>query len=184
MKIIITPKLGEPKEYIVNKEIAIIGRRSNCDVCVPSEYVSREHLEVEVVKEAILIRDITSSNWVSYNNEKLSKTEQTKYFDFSPLVLPGDFIVNIEAGRSFEVDSDAIAEHQTSTKNMIKKARENRKKTKPIKVGKATGEPRRGRRGKPKFEPVDKKKEEKRKTILMVMGVITLIALIYLLTLE
>lgn len=105
MKVIVTREANEPEEFIIDKEIVILGRKNTCDICIVTEHISREHLEISIKSGNIYIKDLTSSNWVVYNDEKLEKDIATKYFDFGGLALPGGVSILIEQGRSFEIDS-------------------------------------------------------------------------------
>lgn len=93
---------GNEKHYNVEKEEVILGRSKTCDIVIKGDHVSREHLEItQDPSGSIYIRDLTSSNWVSYNEEKLPKDEKTNYYDFAPLILPGNIRIKIETGNQF-----------------------------------------------------------------------------------
>ncbi len=84
------------QNFDIDKDTLILGRSSGCDIQVDSQFVSREHLEISKNYYGdIFIKDISSNNWVSYNNEQIEKNEAVQYFAFAVLVLPGDFVVEI-----------------------------------------------------------------------------------------
>lgn len=87
---IITVKhdLEEDQEIEIEKFPVIIGRGRDCDIVIASDHISRKHLEIQCNDEKVFIKDLTLSNWVSYNNDKLPKGEYIQYYDFAPLVLP------------------------------------------------------------------------------------------------
>jgi hypothetical protein len=96
MKIILNTGAKESKEFIVDKEIVTVGRSNKCDICIPSDHISRQHLQISIKDGAIFVKDLTLSNWVSYNDEKLQKNIETQYFDFANLTLPGNLSFKIE----------------------------------------------------------------------------------------
>lgn len=103
MKVILSTGKNQSKEFIVNKDRIVIGRSKKCHICIPSDHISREHLEINTRNGEIFIKDLTLSNWVSYNDEKLLKGIETQYFDFANLNLPGGLSFKIE----LEVDESS-----------------------------------------------------------------------------
>jgi len=93
-------KVNIPKEETLEFESEkfpiIIGRGVDCDITLAIESISRKHLEINKLDGVVYIKDLTLSNWVSYNNEKLSKIDPVQFFDFAPLILPGDVEVIID----------------------------------------------------------------------------------------
>lgn len=99
--LIIVSHADEPiQEFNIESFPIVIGRGSDCDVVIASEHISRKHLEIQNREGKIFIRDLTLSNWVSYNDEKLSKSEYIQYFDFAPLVLPSGHEVNFQTSEN------------------------------------------------------------------------------------
>lgn len=86
----------ETIQYEIKKNIIVVGRSNDCDIKIDSDHISRKHLEISLDGETIYLKDLTLSNWVSYNNEKLTKKDYIQYFDFAPLVLPGGVSIHIE----------------------------------------------------------------------------------------
>ena len=95
MNITITAHGGQKSEYFFEKKSVIVGRGQNSDIVISDDHISRKHLEIKLVEEQIYIKDLTLSNWVSYNEEKLEKNMDIQYYDFAPLALPGNYIVEI-----------------------------------------------------------------------------------------
>lgn len=110
-------KDGTDIEQRLDGEAAIIGRSSSCDISVDSDNISRKHLEIKKAQGKILIKDVSSSNWVSYDGEQLSKDEYVQYFDFMDLYLPGGLKVTISTSDEAEVrDKTSITEIKTISK--------------------------------------------------------------------
>ena len=95
MKVLITYKKEPPIEFVLESDQVIVGRGTNCDIVLDSDFISRKHLEITSVNDEFFIKDLTLSNWVSYNQERLQKDTVVPYFDFAELLLPGDFVVKI-----------------------------------------------------------------------------------------
>ena len=96
MRVVISDDGPDEFEYDFDQEAVILGRGSNCDIVLQSDHISRKHLEISRKNGIFFIKDLTLSNWVSYNDEKLHKNVEVQYFDFAPLLLPGGFSVKIE----------------------------------------------------------------------------------------
>lgn len=117
MIINITHSTGEEEVFECNTFPISLGRSDECEICITSDNISRKHLEISVVEGVIYIKDLTLANWVSYNNEKLSKSEAIQYFDFAPLTLPGGISVelNLYKDNSKKIQ-EQITEGTTSQK--------------------------------------------------------------------
>ncbi len=178
MKITIISPDGVSKNFQVEADRAVVGRRESCEVQLHGENISREHLEILAQDDAIVVKDLTKSNWVSFNDEKLSKTDYQKYFDFTTLMLPGGFKIEIELGRTFDVDDEYLNGNKTTTKTSILKSK--RVSTKSIKISKKpSGELRSGRRVKTKGGNNLKSKDKKKDLIIMGLIALVLGAIIY-----
>ena len=96
MIVTITYPGQEVEEIEVDKNEVIIGRGASCDVTINEDAISRKHLEVHFRDDGLFyIKDLTLSNWVSYNDDKLSKVDFVQYFDFASLILPGNISLKI-----------------------------------------------------------------------------------------
>lgn len=96
MKVTIITDDGEKLIYELEDEQAIVGRGDQCSIQVANEHISRKHLGIYYREGNFFIKDLTLSNWVSYNGDKLPKNEEVQYYDFSPLILPGKLTVKIK----------------------------------------------------------------------------------------
>lgn len=92
---IISPQGGKD-EFEFKTDVVTIGRGKNCDIVLADDHISRKHLEIKNIGGIAYIKDLTLANWVSYNDEKLPKELEVQYYDFAPLMLPGQYKVEID----------------------------------------------------------------------------------------
>ncbi|MFO0944523.1 MAG: FHA domain-containing protein [Planctomycetota bacterium] len=69
---------GDPIPLLKKK--IVIGRRPDCDICLPFPNVSGHHCELRFIEGMWLIKDLGSSNGVKVNSEKVTKKR----------LMPGD----------------------------------------------------------------------------------------------
>lgn len=84
---------GEPTSVVVDKERFIIGRHSECDLCVVDSRLSREHLLIEIDGDGYQATDRGSSNGTELIGEPIFET--TKLKDGDELDL-GGFKIKVE----------------------------------------------------------------------------------------
>lgn len=88
---------GEPVAVTVEKERFLIGRHSECDLCIVDSRLSREHLLIETIDGEFLVTDRGSSNGTELNSEGLFET--TILNDRDELDL-GGFTIAVELSAS------------------------------------------------------------------------------------
>lgn len=120
MIVIVTDDTATTYEYEFDQESIIVGRGTKCDVVIQSDHISRKHLEIRQVEGVVYIKDLTLSNWVSYNEEKLVKNTDIQYFDFAPLILPGGISIKIEDDKAKEFNVSDIIKEGTQTRSQNK----------------------------------------------------------------
>ncbi|MFN8507249.1 MAG: adenylate/guanylate cyclase domain-containing protein [Dehalococcoidia bacterium] len=75
---------GEPPvDYVLGEGAVVIGRDPSCDIRVPSQYVSRRHIQLEPREGEIVLTDLGGRNPVYVNGGAITG---------SATVLPGDSI--------------------------------------------------------------------------------------------
>ena len=73
----------------------------------------------QVEDDQILIKDISSSNWVSYDGKPLGKESYSKYFDFMELALPDEYVISVSRPISAS-DRTSITQIRTISRNHAK----------------------------------------------------------------
>jgi hypothetical protein len=61
----------EGRRWIVDQDVLIVGRGSDCDVVLPERQVSRYHAQVEKDKDGYLLRDLGSKNGTYVNGQEV-----------------------------------------------------------------------------------------------------------------
>lgn len=82
-----------------DKEKAVIGRGKEADIRVPSEGISRKHLEITInqVEHFITLKDLGSKNGTRIGAKKLESGESFVYKTFyTPIELSYDVRVSLE----------------------------------------------------------------------------------------
>jgi len=74
-KLVMFREDGERREFALNAERTVIGRKNDCDVRIPLSEVSRRHVELRIEKNRIVARDMGSANGTYVNNKKVSEVE-------------------------------------------------------------------------------------------------------------
>jgi pSer/pThr/pTyr-binding forkhead associated (FHA) protein len=64
---------GERRDFPIDKTVITIGRKHTCDLRIPLGIVSREHCQVEVKEDQLLLRDLGSSNGTYHNSERVQE---------------------------------------------------------------------------------------------------------------
>jgi pSer/pThr/pTyr-binding forkhead associated (FHA) protein len=75
MRITLRVKKGSKKAHDLNLKsgAAIIGRMRGCDVRIPPALVSREHCELRIKGESVLVEDLGSANGTIVNGKTIKK---------------------------------------------------------------------------------------------------------------
>ena len=73
-------KDGTRKDFPLPSTVTIIGRKHDCDLCIPLMGVSRRHCEINQDNGRLKIRDLDSRNGTYLNGKKVSES----------LINPGD----------------------------------------------------------------------------------------------
>lgn len=66
-------KSGARKEFPIESRKIIIGRKTDADLRIPLNEVSREHCELEVLPNKVVLRDLNSSNGTYVNEQKIAE---------------------------------------------------------------------------------------------------------------
>jgi pSer/pThr/pTyr-binding forkhead associated (FHA) protein len=65
---------GTIRPFQLPSTVTLIGRRQDCDLCIPLSVVSRKHCELNMDQERLMIRDLRSKNNTFVNGQKIEET--------------------------------------------------------------------------------------------------------------
>jgi len=82
VNLVLFKKDGSQKSFTLPDNTTVIGRRHDCDLCIPLKTVSRRHCELNQNNEALKIRDLGSRVGTFLNGNKIDETT----------VKPGDYL--------------------------------------------------------------------------------------------
>ncbi len=61
------------KEFKVGADKVLVGRGSRCELAIPGTHLSRQHAELEVRGNQLLVRDLGSANGTFINNQRITE---------------------------------------------------------------------------------------------------------------
>ncbi len=93
---------GSKKPVSMKKDRLVVGRKPECTIRVPVSSVSREHCEVVIAGDKLMVRDLGSSNGTYVNRERVQEAELNPGDVLA--VGPAVFVVVID-GQPAEVDA-------------------------------------------------------------------------------
>ncbi len=82
VNLVLFKKDGSQKAFSLPSDTTIIGRRHDCDLCIPLNIVSKRHCQLNLNNEAVKIRDMGSRNGTFLNDKRIDEAT----------VQPGDYI--------------------------------------------------------------------------------------------
>ena len=83
VNLVLFKKSGRSKAFPLPSSLTVIGRRQDCDLCIPLQIVSRRHCELNLDSGRLSVRDLESRNGTFINGDRV-ETET--------VVNPGDQI--------------------------------------------------------------------------------------------
>lgn len=70
--LVLFKKDGSQKAFSLPSNVTVIGRRHDCDLCVPLMVVSRRHCQLTMNSEVVKIRDMDSRSGTFLNGKRIS----------------------------------------------------------------------------------------------------------------
>jgi pSer/pThr/pTyr-binding forkhead associated (FHA) protein len=92
--LILFKKNGSQKTFSLPSNITVIGRRQDCDLCIPLKSVSRRHCQLNANSDTLKIRDLESHNGTHLNGKRIEEAtaKAGDYLKIGPLT----FLIQID----------------------------------------------------------------------------------------
>ncbi len=74
VNIVLLNKNGTTKPFALPSTVTTIGRRQECDFCLPLGVVSRRHCEIYIESRRVSVRDFGSRNGTYLNGQKIDES--------------------------------------------------------------------------------------------------------------
>jgi len=107
ISLILLKKDGTKKVFPVRNKATTLGRRPDCDLCIPLQVVSRRHCQLSQEDNALKVRDLSSSNGTFLNGQKVDDEVPANPGD-NLQVGPLTFTIQID-GRPAEITAPDTA---------------------------------------------------------------------------
>ena len=87
--LVLFKKDGSRKSFPLPSNITVVGRRHDCDLCIPLMVVSRRHCQFSQNNEALKIRDLDSQSGTFLNGNRISEAtvQAGDYITVGPLTF-------------------------------------------------------------------------------------------------
>lgn len=94
VNLVFLKKDGTTSSFLLPSTVTFIGRRQDCDFCIPLTVVSRRHCEINLDSGKITVRDLASRNGTLVNGEPIEEA-QVKAGDILK-IGPVEFVVQVD----------------------------------------------------------------------------------------
>lgn len=79
MKLSVQIEFDKAMDLVTHKRSVIVGRSPKCDLIIPHDSISRQHCQIELIKDQFFITDLGSANGVSINGQKITPQKKTLF---------------------------------------------------------------------------------------------------------
>ena len=89
VNLVLFKKDGTKKNFSLPSNITIVGRRHDCDLCIPLMVVSRRHCQLSQNNESLKVRDLDSRSGTFLNSKRISEAtvHAGDYITIGPLTF-------------------------------------------------------------------------------------------------
>ncbi|MHC4323585.1 MAG: FHA domain-containing protein [Planctomycetota bacterium] len=89
VNLVLFKKDGSKKNFSLPSNITIVGRRHDCDLCIPLMVVSRRHCRLSQNKESLKVHDLDSRGGTFLNGKRISEAtvQAGDYLTIGPLTF-------------------------------------------------------------------------------------------------
>lgn len=119
MRVIVTYSDRKESIFDIDSDVVVIGREDDCHIQIKSHHISRYHLEISSQQEELFIQNLSSSNWIRYDEQALEKGRVTEYCDEKVLELPEGIKVQVIEEGHFDIDESFLNKTRTVTSKLL-----------------------------------------------------------------
>lgn len=89
INLVLFKKDGSRKTFPLPSSVTVIGRRNDCDLCIPLMSVSKKHCQLNCDQGVLRIRDLGSRNGTYLNGKRIDKAtiKAGDYIEVGPLTF-------------------------------------------------------------------------------------------------
>ena len=106
VQLVLLNKDGTTKAFDLPDKVVTVGRREECDFCIPLMVVSRRHCQLNCHGNSLKIHDLRSTNGTFVNGNPIGLSEVELNAGDKIVIGPVTFVVQINAQ---EPDTDSAA---------------------------------------------------------------------------
>jgi len=96
VNLVLLKKNGSQKSFSLPSTVTVIGRRQDCDLCIPLMLVSRRHCEINQDQGMLKIRDLGSRNGTYVNGKRIDEAN----------IQAGDYVQIGPVTFGFQIDDE------------------------------------------------------------------------------
>jgi len=100
VNLVLLRKDGSTKNFAMPSTVTVIGRREDCDLCIPLMIVSRKHCQLNIEQDKLNVRDLGSRNGTFINGRQVEASA----------VSPGDRIKIGPVSFAVQIDGDPASD--------------------------------------------------------------------------
>jgi len=109
VSLVLKKKGGARKVFALPASVTVIGRRQECDLCIPLMVVSRRHCQINQDEGKLRVRDLGSRNGTYVNGQRVEEAELSAGDEIR--IGPLQFCVQIDGVPGGDSDILAPPEH-------------------------------------------------------------------------
>jgi pSer/pThr/pTyr-binding forkhead associated (FHA) protein len=117
VNLVLFKKSGRSKSFALPSSVTVVGRRQDCDLCIPLQIVSKRHCEFNLDGGHLRLRDLDSRNGTFINGGRV-----VSQIDVNPgdkiKIGPLDFVAQID-GKPEDVSAVALADDKELAKTSL-----------------------------------------------------------------
>ncbi|MFH1615444.1 MAG: FHA domain-containing protein [Planctomycetota bacterium] len=89
VSVVLLKKNGTHRSFPLPSSVTVIGRRQDCELCVPLMTISRRHCEINHDQGSLKLRDLNSRNGTYVNGKRVEESEVKAgdYIQLGPVIF-------------------------------------------------------------------------------------------------